>query len=337
MSNYSGMTYGDISPRVGIYVQAKFLAHAQPSLILERFAQSMPVPKNQSQTIKWRRAIPFAISTEKLVEGVTPAPMGVEFEDITGVLAQYGSWIQFTDVMADTHEDYNLNQFTMLAGEQAALTKERILWNMMVGGTNVIYSGVATSRANVAATIDLGDLRLAQRTLKVAMAKPITRIVPASEKVATQPVAPGYVAIGHTNFEQDLRGIAGFVPREQYSNSTTLLSDYEIGKVEDVRFILTPHLTYFPSAGATGTSGVLTTNGTNADVYPLVIFGQDAFAATPLKGMDSARVVVKNPKMGDSNDDPLGQRGYVAWKMWYSASRLNEAWIVRIEAAVSAL
>lgn len=336
MSTFSGMNYGDISPRVGIYVVAKFLAHAQPSLILERFAQTIAVPKNQSQTIKWRRAIPFAVSTEQLVEGVTPAPMGVEFEDITGVLAQYGSWIAFTDVMADTHEDYNLNQFAMLAGEQAALTKERILWNMMVGGTNVIYSGTATSRANVQATIDLGDLRLAQRTLKVAMAKPITRILPASEKIATQPVAPAFVAVGHTNFEQDLRGIAGFVPREQYSNSTALLSDYEIGKVEDIRFILSPHLTYFPSAGAAG-SGVLTTNGTNADVYPLVIFGQDAFAATPLKGQDSARVVVKNPQMGGSYEDPLGQRGFVAWKMWYSASRLNEAWIVRIEAAVSNL
>ena len=331
------MNYGDISPRVGIYVVAKFLAHAQPSLILERFAQTMAVPKNQSQTIKWRRAIPFAISTEQLIEGVTPAPLGVEFEDITGVLAQYGSWIEFTDVLADTHEDFNLNQFTMLASEQAALTKERILWNMMVGGTNVIYSGTATSRATVTATIDLGDLRLAQRTLKVAMAKPITSIVPATDKVATQPVAPGYVAVGHTNFEQDLRGITGFVPREQYSNSTTLLSDYEIGKIEDIRFILSPHLTYFPSAGSTTVTGVLTTNGTNVDVYPLVIFGQDAFAATPLKGQDSARVVVKNPQMGASMQDPLGQRGYVAWKMWYSATRLNEAWIVRIEAAVSDL
>lgn len=333
--SFSGIHYGDISPRVGVFIQAKFLVHAQPTLMLERFATSMPVPTNKSQNIKWRRAIPFAISTEQLVEGVTPAPQGVEFEDITGTLAQYGAWIGVTDVFVDTHEDANLNQFTMLASEQAALTKELILWNMMIGGTNVVYSGAATSRATVAAPLTLDDLRLVQRTLKVAMAKPIARMIDASEKIATTPVAPAYVGVGHTNIEQDLRDMPGFVPREQYSQTTKLLSDFEIGKIEDLRIILSPHFTYFPGAGAAAT-GVLTTGG-NADVYPLVFFGQDAFAATPLKGRDSARVVVKNPQMGSSYEDPLGQRGFIAWKMWYSAVRLNEAWIVRVETAVSAL
>lgn len=334
--SFSGMHYGDISPRVGIYVIAKFLVHAQPTLILEKFAVTTSVPKNKSQTLKWRRAIPFEVSTEQLVEGVTPAPLGVTFEDITGQLAQYGAWIGLTDVLMDTHEDVNLNTMTMLAGEQAALTKERILWNMMIGGTNVVYSGVATSRATVAAPLDLNDLRLVQRTLKVAMAKPIARMITASSDIATEPVAPAYIGIGHTNLEQDIRGLTGFVPREQYSNTTKILSEFEIGKVEDLRIILAPHFTYFPGAGAGATSGVLTTGG-NADVYPLVFFGQDAFAATPLKGSESAQVVVKNPQMGTSYEDPLGQRGFIAWKMWYSATRLNEAWIVRVESAVSAL
>ena len=334
--SYSGINYGDISPRVGLFAVANFLIHATPVLILERFAMTQAVPKNVGQVLKWRRPIPFAISTEQLVEGVTPAPLGLEYEDVTGVLSQYGSWMGFTDVVADTHEDENLKTMTMLAGEQAALTKERILWNMMIGGTNVVYSGTATARNQVIAPLDLGDLRLVQRTLKVAMAKPITRIIDASPRIATQPVAPGYVAIGHTNLEQDLRAVPGFVAREYYSSTTKLLSDYEIGKVEDLRFILSPHFTNFPGAGGTVASGVLRTGG-KADVYPLVIFGQDAFAATPLKGMDSARVVVKNPQMGSSYEDPLGQRGFIAWKMWYSANRLNEAWIVRLESAVSAL
>lgn len=333
---FSGVNYGDLSPRVGIFAVANFLIHAQPVLILERFAMTQAVPKNVGHVLKWRRPIPFEVSTEQLVEGITPAPLGISYEDVSGVLSQYGAWIGFTDVLADTHEDENLKTMTMLAGEQAALTKERILWNMMIGGTNVIYSGTATSRNTVIAPVDLGDFRMAQRLLKVSMAKPITRMVDASEKIATQPVAPAYVAVGHSNFEQDLRQIPGFVPRENYSNTTKLLSEYEIGKLEDIRFILSPSVTYWPGAGGAIGSGVLTTGG-NADVYPMVIFGQDAFAATPLKGQESAQVAVKNPKMGQGDSDPLGQRGYVAWKMWYSATRLNEAWIVRVEAAVSAL
>lgn len=334
--SFSPVNYGDIGARVGLYSVAQFLVHAQPSLILERFAMTQSVPKNTGQLIKWRRPIPFAVSTDALVEGVTPSPIGFQYEDVSGVIQQFGSWVAITDVIMDTHEDENLKTITMLAGEQAALTKERILWNMMIGGTNVVYSGTATQRSDVVATVDEQDFRLVQRTLKVAMAKPITKMVDASVKIATQPVAPAYVAVGHTNFEQDLRNLTGFVPRENYSNTTKLLSEYEIGKFEDIRFILSPHLTYFPGAGGAIASGVLLTGG-KADVYPMVVFGQDAFAATPLKGQESARIAVKNPQMGVSYEDPLGQRGFVSWKMWYSATRLNEAWIVRVEAAVTAL
>lgn len=334
--SFSPVNYGDIGARVGLFAVANFLIHAQPLLLLERFATTQPVPKNTGQVIKWRRPIPFAVSTDQLVEGVTPSPIGFQYEDVTGVLAQYGSWVALSDVVLDTHEDDNLKTITMLAGEQAALTKERILWNMMVGGTNVVYSGVATSRATVIATIDEGDLRLVTRTLKVALAKPLTKMMDASAKIATQPVAPGYIAVGHTNYEQDVRALTGFFPRENYSNTGKLLHEQEIGKFEDIRFILSPHFTNFAGAGGTIASGVLLTGG-KADVYPMVIFGADAFAATPLKGMDSARIAVKNPQMGVSYDDPLGQRGFVAWKMWYSATRLNEAWLIRVEAAVSAL
>lgn len=332
--SFSGTTYGDIGARVGIYAVAKFLAHAVPTLILEKFAMVQAVPKNTGQVIKWRRAIPYTQAVDQLVEGVTPAPQGLQFEDVSSVVSQYGAWIPYTDVIEDTHEDPVLATMTQLAGEQAALTKERILWNMMVGGVNVIYSGTATARNQVVAPIGQGELNLAQRTLKNALATTITKMLDASPKIATQPVAAAYIAIGHTNMEQDLRVVPGFVPVENYSTTAQLVSPLELGKYQSLRFVLAPHLTYF--AGAGGSSATVLNTGGKADVYPLVIFGADAFAATPLKGMDSARIAVKNPKMGVGDTDPLGQRGYVAWKFWYSAARLNEAWIVRIESAVSA-
>lgn len=336
-SSFSGVQYGDISPRVGIFAVANFLAHAQPILVLERFAMTQAVPKNTGQVLKWRRSVPFDVSMDKLTEGVTPPPQGLVYEDVTSTLAQYGSWIPFTDVIMDTHEDDNLKQMTMLAGEQAALTKERIVWNALIGGSNVVYSGTATQRSEVIAPVDLNDFRLVTRALKVAVAKPITKMIDASANIATQPVAPAYVAFAHSNMEQDLRNITGFIPREQYSNTTKLLSEQEIGKLEDIRFILSPHFTFFPGAGGAAGAGVLRDAANNADVYPIVVIGQESFAVTPLKGADSARVGVKNPKMAESYEDPLGQRGFVSWKMWFSAVRLNEAWMIRVEAAVSAL
>lgn len=325
----------DISPRVGIYAVAKMLAYAQPMLVLEKFAQVTALPKNKGLTIKWRRPVPFDVSAVALTEGVTPAPQILEYEDVTSVISQYGSWVPFTDVIADTHEDPNLQVMTQLCGEQAASTKEAILWAELRGGTNVIYAGTANSRATVTAVLDEDDLRAAQRELKANHGRHITKMIGATDKTATEPVAPAFIAFGHSNLESDLRDLNGFTIREKYA-SYAPVSDYEIGKFEDIRFILTPHLEPFFGAGSASTTGVLN-NGANVDVYPIVIVAQDAYGCTPLKGAESVAMGVLNPKMAGSYEDPLGQRGLVSWKMWFVATRLNEAWMVRIETACSAL
>lgn len=332
---FSGTQYGDISPRIGIYAVAKFLAHAQNMLVLEKFAANEPLPKNKGLTIKWRRAVPFDVVANVLTEGVTPTPQILEYEDVSASISQYGAWVPFTDVIQDTHEDPNLQKMTELCSQQAAAIKESILWSTLRAGTNVIYSGTASSRATVLAPLDENDLRLAQRELKGNHAMHITKMIGASDKISTEPVAPAFIAFGHTNLEADLRDLTGFVVREKYA-SYNPVSDYEIGKFEDIRFILTPQLEPFFGAGSATTTGVLNTNSA-VDVYPIVIVGQDAYATTALKGMEAVAMAVLNPKMGASYEDPLGQRGFVSWKMWYVATRLNENWMIRVECAATAL
>jgi N4-gp56 family major capsid protein len=334
MASFAPTTYGDIGTRVGIVLVAEMLEYARPILVLEKAGKSQPMPKNKGLTMKWRRPVPLDVSPVALTEGVTPAPSTLEYDDVSTSIAQYGGWIAFTDVLADTHEDPNIKVMAELLGDAAATTKELLIWNTLRAGTNVIYSGVATTRPTVAATITEDELRQAQKELKQAHGKHITRMLNASQNVATEPVAPAFVAYGHTALEGDLRDLSGFVPREKYSN-VQLLSDYEIGKFEDIRFILTPVLGPFVGAGSASISGV-ENNGTNVNVFPLVILAQDAFATTALRGMDSVQVRVKNPEMGRDSNDPLGQRGFVAWKMWFVVTRLNENWMIRIETAASA-
>ena len=323
----------DISPRVGIYAVAKFLEHVKPVEVLAKFGMTEAVPKNKGQLAVFRRFIPFEINTTALVEGVTPAPNMMQYEDISVVLSQYGAWVNFTDVVADTSEDPILNSVTTGLAEQAAAVKEALIWAELVGGTNVIYSGTATSRATVAAPLAEEDLIAAQRYLKAAKARPITRMLKASTNIATEPVAPAFIAFGHTNLEPDFRALTGFVPREKYASGAPI-SDWELGKFQDIRVILSPDLEIFYGAGAGTPTGVLSAGGTNVDVYPIVVVGQDAYGIVPLRGMDSVSITVKNPT--PTYEDPLAQRGFASYKMWYAVLRLNETWMVRIEAAASA-
>lgn len=331
--SYAPMTYGDISPRVGLYAVANFLAHVEPVLVLEKFARVEALPKNKGHLIVWRRFVPFEINTTALVEGVTPAPNSMQYENVSTVISQYGGWVPFTDVLLDTHEDPNLQKITMGLGEQAAAVKEQIIWAEMIGGTNVLYTGAATSRATVEAPISEEELIAAQRFLKANKAKHITRMLKASQNIATEPVAPAFIAFGHSNLEPDFRALPNFVVREKYASGSTV-SDYEIGKFQDIRVILSPDLLPLFGEGSGTTTGVLSRDGADVDVYPIVIVGQDAYGCVPMRGMESVGITVKNPTA--TYEDPLAQRGFASWKMWYVAVRLNEEWMVRIEAAASA-
>ena len=324
-------TFGDISPRVGIYAVANFLEHALPVLVLEKFARTEVLPKNKGQVVVWRRFVPFAVNTTALVEGVTPAPNQLQYEDVVTIVSQYGGWVSFTDVIVDTHEDPNLQKISMGLGEQAASVKESLIWEELIGGTAVLYSGDATSRATVNDVIQASDLTAAQRFLKANRAKHITKMLKASTNIATEPVAPAFIAFGHSNLEPDFRALPEFVVRESYSNYN-VVSDYELGKFQDIRVILSPQLPPIWGAGGAPT-GVLSRDGVAADVYPIVIIGQDAYGVVPLRGMDSATITIKNPTA--TYEDPLAQRGFASWKMWYVAVRLNEEWMIRIEAAAS--
>lgn len=333
MSSFGITTSGDIGQRTAIYAVANFLAHVAPVEVLAKFGMNEAVPKNKGTVAVFRRFVPFEINATALVEGVTPAPNMLQFEDVSVVLSQYGAWTNFSDVIVDTHEDPVLQKISMGLGEQAAATKEAIIWAELIGGTAVIYTGTATQRSEVNAPIAEEDLVNAQRYLKSNKAKPITKMLKASTNVATEPVAPAFLAFGHTNLEPDFRALTGFVPREKYSNYS-VVSDYELGKFQDIRVILSPDLEIFYGAGDDDVTGVLSADGANVDVYPIVIVGQDAYGIVPLRGMDSASVFVQNPK--PTYEDPLAQRGFASFKIWYAALRLNEAWMVRIEAAASA-
>lgn len=329
------VTYGDVSPRVGIVAVAKMLARVEPILILEKFGMVTPLPRNKGETIKWRRIRPLAVSTTNLTEGVTPAASQLAYDDITTAIGQFGGYIQITDKIQDLHEDRVLDDAMTALADQAASTKEMIIWGVLRGGTQVLYSNGA-SRSSVNTPLDLDLIRTAVQTLKRNHAKKITERLKASTNIATEPVNSSFVIVGHIDLERDFRECTSFVPVEKYGTLKPLDEEWEIGKVEEGRVILSPQLSPFIGAGSSTTNGMVASNGSNVDVYPFIVLAKECYGVVPLKGASSVEMAVKNPKMGEPGD-PLGQRGFVAWKMWYQAVRLNEQWMVRCEVAATQL
>lgn len=326
-------TYGDIDQRTAGYAAADMLRHAEPFIVLSRMGLTKPMPKNKAEKIIWRRPVPLPAITTPLVEGVTPSAQKVGYEDVEATLKQYGKPIEITDKVENLSEDPVLATATMLAGEQAAASIEQVLYGILKAGTNVFYAnGAARNAVNTAIT--LNKQRAVVRALAAQKARKITRMLKSGVEYGVSAVEASYVGVGHTDLEADIRGLAGFVPVAKYGVRSPI-SEHEIGSVESVRYILSPDLEPFADAGG-AVGAMVSTTGVNADVYPVLYFGMDAFAQVPLKGEEAITPMVLNPGK-PSKSDPMGQRGYVSWKTWYAAVILNDLWMARLEVAVTAL
>jgi N4-gp56 family major capsid protein len=340
----STTTYGSISQRTAAWASKEMLEYAMPIEVLTRFAQSKPIPKNTAEGAKFRRPIPFAPAITPLTEGVTPNGRAMQYEDVSVSLIQYGDYVEITDKVMDTVEDPVMKDCNKLCGEQAAETLETLLWGVLRGGTSMVgitSSTTTSARASVngalTSTLGLSVLRNVVRTLKSQRAKVLTSMLAATPNVKTEPVAPAFIAFGHTDFETDLRGLSGFVPVEQYGQAMKALP-YEVGKVESVRFVLSPVLLPFPGVGSATLNSLKNTNvdGTaKVDVYPMLVVAQDSYATVSLRGASAMTPMVLNPGT-PRGGDPLGQRGTVGWKTYFAGLRLNEAWMFRIESGVTA-
>ncbi len=324
--------YGDISQRTAAWAATEMLSHAEPILVLSKFGQSKPLPKNKADTVKFRRPVPFPKITTALTEGVTPSSQQMAYEDVTVQIKQWGAWTEITDYVNDLAEDPVLSDASMLCGEQAAETVEYQTWGAIRAGTNVFYTN-GSARNAVNTVYNLATQRAVTRSLKANRAKKITSMIGGSPNYSTEPVDAAFIGFAHTDLEADIRDIPGFVPVEKYGTMKAL--PYEIGKIEDVRYVLSPVLDAFADAGGAAGSMVSTT-GTNADVYPIVIVGKEAYGLIPLKGAGAITPKVLNPNT-PRGGDPLGQRGSVGWKAYYVAKVLNETWMARVETAATAL
>lgn len=331
-------TYDDISPRTRGKAVRKLLERGQHMMTTERFGQVDPQPKNSSLTRKWRRYHSLPRASAPLADGIPPTGHKLTHTDITASLEFYGDVVIITNTIQDTHEDAVLNECMTICGEQAAETIEETRINFLKAGSNVFYADGAASRATVASPMTRGDFRKIYRYFKKYKAREISEVIKASALVSTEPVEMAYFAMGHTDLDADIRGISGFVPKVQYSNSTRALPG-EIGKIEQFRIILTAMFDPWLESGASGTTylsgGVEVSAAASCDIYPLIFVARDSYAIVPLQGFGSVDIGVVNPGK-KTKDDPLGQIGFVSWGTWQTGAILSQSWVARGECAATA-
>lgn len=349
-------TYALTPARIGKY-KGRILKHAVPVISLGKVGTHENLPKNQSDTVVFRRYLPqyatpdqpnrFILDgagdrtaqwvNKKLTsDGVTPVAETINKQDITAVLQEYSVLFGYSNRTADLYEDDIPKEMTQIAGEALGLTNEMVLFGVLKANTNRFYGGTGVSRATVNGTISLNGLRKIARSLNLNHARPITKmdkIIKATGMYGTGPVGRSFPVWVSTDLMPDLRELPGFLPVEEYSNSSDTVEN-EVGKCEEFRFIASPELVEVQDSGA-AISGITpalkSTSGTYADVYQVIVGSQDAWGHVGMN-LSGKNITALPPGQRDKND-PLGQRGYIGALWYYTAVVLNHLQMAVYEVA----
>ena len=320
-------TTATIPSGVNNFYDRAMLEKAKPALLHTLFAQVRDIPKNNSETIKFRRYGSLAAATTPLSEGITPAGSSLTYTDITASIEQYGDFLTLTDKLQMTTLDPILTETAEVLGDQAGLTIDTLMRDALVAGSSVQYASTAVSTITVAATMKLTTAEVAEAilTLKLANAKKITSMVDPDSGYDTTPVNSCFVGIIHpqgtSNLNTEAAATKRFVSVEHYANKANLLPS-EVGYVDEVRFMESTNAKIKAGAGAAG-----------IDVYVTLIFGMNAYGSTRISG-EALTNIIKPLGSGGTND-PLNQRSTSGWKATFVGKVLNSAWIVRIEHAIA--
>lgn len=321
-------TISNITPAIQAYYDRNLLERAVPADIHGRFGQVRPIKMRSGNQIKFRRYEALTVSITPLVEGVTPSGSSLTVTDVTATLGQYGDYVTITDMVDMTNQDPVLTEAGMVLGEQGGTTIDQVRRDVLVAGTNVIYTnGVARNTLNT--VLSSVALRTAIRALDRQNAKYVKDMVVATTGIGTTPIRRAYIGLVHPDTVAQLEQIVGYIPVAEYSSAMKAEED-EVGSYKEIRFFKSTNCKVFLAGGAAvGGDGMISAGAVSNDAYATLIIAANAYGVCPLSGQAMTNII--KPLGSGGTADALDQRCTSGWKATTTTKILNDAWMTRIE------
>ena len=134
-----------LSDEMKTYYEKRLIDNAEPNLVHDQFGDKYPIPEGSGKTIEFRRYSPLPKALTAITEGVTPDGQSLRVTVVEATVAQYGGYVEMTDLLLLSAVDNNLCMATKLLGAQAGRTLDTISREVLAGGTNVQYGEDAVS------------------------------------------------------------------------------------------------------------------------------------------------------------------------------------------------
>jgi len=307
MSEQNVNTLGTVSAEAKTFYDKTLLARLLPTLVFAKYGQKKSLKSRSGKTIEFRKFTSLDPVTTPLTEGVTPTGKNLAVTSITATVEQYGDFVEISDMLDLVGIDPVLVESAELLGEQAGLTIDNRVRDIVCEGTNVQYANGKESSDAITADDKMtsDEVARAAATLKKGNVKRID--------------GKYYIGIVDPDIAYDLMKDPLWQDISKYSGGGAIMEG-EIGKLHGVRFIET-------------TETLVKTPG-SVNVHCAMIIGKDAYGIVDVDGSVKPENIVK--AFGSAGTaDPLNQRATSGWKALFTAKRLDENCMVRIECATT--
>jgi N4-gp56 family major capsid protein len=283
-------------------------------LLFDAVADVKPTHQtHRGSSVQFTKYTDFAAQTTPLSETNDPDAIAPSDQVVVVTPQEYGAVVKTTaKLRATSFLDIDADVANLI-GFNAGETLDTLARNVLQAGTNVRYSGDATSRA----TVDPND-KLTSNNVRRAR----TELV----KASVMPKAGiYYFAYIHPDIAYDFRiesGASSWRDPHIYSRPEEIWTG-EIGAYEGFRFIETPRAPVFADAGSSPTT---------TDVYATLFCGKQALALAHGNSEGYARFpsIVKGPVI-----DALQRIQPIGWKWFGAYGRFREESLRRVESASS--
>jgi N4-gp56 family major capsid protein len=314
--------------------EKRLLTRALPRLIHGRWG--LKARLNKMGAYELRKYGALSAVTSALSEGATPAEQSaISLTLVTVTPAFYGAWLGHTDEIELTVYDPIISEFSAILGEQAGLSADTLVRNVITDGATKDYAGSATSRATVDAPahfLTYADFIKQVAALEAANAMPVD--------------GEDFVCIMHSytwaTLMQDPTFVNLFTEAGESNDNNPIRSGY-VGRILRCKIYVSSNSRVYADGGV----------GSTTDVYSMLFIAREAYgcvgigATYPNLDVDSAPnksmnmtgqnvkpvEVIMKPLGSAGADDPLNQRATVGWKMSLGEAITNSAWIRDLEHA----
>lgn len=328
----STVTYEGLSNEQRTFYVLTLIKRLLPYLPLFEDAQRMTIPEHTggfaSGQIQFRKfnALTVPDSPSALAEGVAPNDQSLTVSTVTTYLRQYGGWIKVSDIAATASIDQVMTQAMEVLGESAGQTLHRLIVNELNSGAGTTVrpnAETADSALTSAHVLNSAVIKRAVRTLRAAN-------VPTFSDGHYHAVIHPYQAYD-LQADTQWRNVAEYVGGVAKGNGPNILTG-EIGSLHGVRFRESTHL-------PTSTGG-----SSGASVYSAFMYGPEAYGVFDFKSQAVGNINAETnrgisihlePVNKPTKDDPLGQYGFVSWKVAFACKTIDSNRLIRIATGAS--